>query len=79
MNSLESTLESMQRNIEVLLRQQADDLWAAEEIALYLKLSKKSVQNHITSHDTFPEPVELITGGKRWVAKEVRAWVMKRR
>lgn len=60
-------------------RNQNDDLWAADEIADYMKLSKKSVQNGILNEQTFPKSIPLPTGGRRWLAKEIRKWVEKRR
>lgn len=56
-----------------------DDLWAADEIADYMKLSKKSVQNKVLDEPTFPKSIPLPTGGRRWLAKEIRKWVEKRR
>lgn len=55
------------------------ELWCADEIADFLKLSKQGVQSHILGKDGFPEPIILPSNGRRWVAKEVRAWAMKRR
>lgn len=74
-------MQSIQHDIRSFLRQQSDELWRAEEIAGYLKLGKKSVQNRILSLPTFPPPVFLPTGEKtkRWVSKEVRAWALKHR
>lgn len=60
-------------------RAQDDDLWEAEQIANYMKLSKKSVQNGILKTSGFPSCIVLPTGGRRWVAKEVKAWAMRRR
>lgn len=60
-------------------RSLSDDLWAAEEIADYMKLSKKSVQNRVLDDPTFPRSVALPTGGRRWWAKEIREWMKKRR
>lgn len=56
-----------------------DDLWSTEEIADFLKLSRKSVQNHIVKTQTFPDSVPLPTGGLRWISKEVREWAKKRK
>lgn len=60
-------------------RSQEDDLWEANEIANHLKLSKKSVQNDVLKSAGFPSSIVLPTGGRRWVAKEIKAWAMKRR
>lgn len=60
-------------------RGQDDDLWEAQEIADYMKLSKGGVQAHVLNTPGFPKAVLLPTGGRRWVAKEVKAWLVRRR
>lgn len=59
-----------------------EELWRAEEIAEFLKLSKKSVQNRVLKSPTFPPARELRIAGykkpvKRWIPKEVMAWATK--
>jgi predicted DNA-binding transcriptional regulator AlpA len=59
-----------------------DELWRAEEIAHYLKLAKKTVQNKVLTNHTFPAPRLLeFTGNKRpakrWIPKEVIAWATR--
>lgn len=67
--------------LDELRRQRSltDDVWTADEIADYMKLSKKSVQNTVLGDKTFPVSVPLPTGGRRWLSKEVREWFKKRR
>lgn len=60
-------------------RAQEEDLWGAEEIACYLKLKRQSVHNGVLKAKGFPSSVVLPTGGRRWVAKEVKAWMLRRR
>lgn len=60
-------------------REQDGDLWEAEHIADHMKLSKKSVQNKVLKMPGFPSSIVLPTGGRRWVAKEVKAWALRRR
>ena len=55
-----------------------NDLWDADDLAQYMRLSKKTVQTHIISVQGFPNPVILATGGKRWLAAEVKQWVLRR-
>lgn len=77
-----STTEALLVDILVELRRhyaQDDDLWEAEQIAVYLKLGKGSVQNKILKSPGFPTSLVLPTGGRRWVAKEIKAWAMKNR
>lgn len=59
-----------------------DDLWRADEIANYLKVSKKTVQNRVLTSSNFPPPRLLEFAGqkkpvKRWIPKEVVAWATK--
>jgi hypothetical protein len=60
-----------------------DDLWSAGDIAAYLKLKKSTVQSRLLCLPHFPKPVTIPTtdegGGKRWIAKEVKAWALKQR
>lgn len=78
---VESTTTILSAILNELRRQRAqeDDLWEAEHIAEYLKLSKKSVQNTILNVPGFPSSVVLPTGGRRWIAKEIKAWAIRRR
>ena len=69
----------VQAVIEAARQTLENDLWEAADIANYMKLSKKTVQNHVINNDGFPKPVLLATGGRRWIASEVRSWVLKRR
>lgn len=57
----------------------SDEPWSADEIAAYLKLGKRTVQNKIITDKTFPTGIPLPSGGRRWLAKEVRSWYEKRR
>jgi hypothetical protein len=56
-----------------------DVLWDAEDIGIYMRLSTKSVQNHVITAPGFPNAIVLVTGGRRWYPKEVKAWVARRR
>lgn len=73
-----SMLEEINKKLERLGRTD-DEPWRADEIADYMKLSKKTVQNDILTDRTFPKPTFLPTGGRRWTAGEVKAWYKKRR
>jgi len=48
-----------------------------------LKLKKSTVQSRLLCLPHFPKPVTIPTtdegGGKRWIAKEVKAWALKQR
>lgn len=59
-----------------------DELWRAEEIARYLNVAKKTVQNKVLKSKTFPEPrlIEFMGNkkpAKRWIPKEVIAWATR--
>lgn len=57
-----------------------DDLWSLDEIADYMKITKKHLHNKkICDAPNFPKSIPLPTGGKRWLAKEIRKWIEKRR
>lgn len=78
--SSEADLASAIRDLIAHLPRSLDnDLWDANDIAQYMRLSKKSVQNHYLDKPNFPNAVILATGGRRWVATEVKAWVTRRR
>lgn len=54
-----------------------DELWTIEEIALFSKIKKKTLQNHYTGSNKpkdFPNPIILATGGKRWIKAEIKRY-----
>lgn len=55
------------------------DLWSIGEIATFLGLKNNTVSGSIVNAPAFPQPIILPSGGKRWYAKEVKAWALKRR
>ena len=59
------------------------EIWAAEDIARYLRLSRSSVQSRVICRKDFPRAVRIPTesgmGGRRWYAKEVKHWLLKNR
>lgn len=58
-------------------------LWNADDCAQYLRMEKKTFQNHYAPHPNFPKPFQLARagGGGRvlWRASEVIAWAMKKK
>ena len=78
-------VSTMLHNILCELQKQRipDDLWTAEDVAVYLRLSVGTVRNRVLSHCTFPRAVRIPTtddgGSRRWPAKEVRAWALRHR
>ncbi len=75
-NDLASEVRALLNKLET---SRDDGLWNASDIAAYMRLSQKSVQNHYLSKPGFPKPVILATGGRRWVSAEVKAWILRRR
>lgn len=59
------------------------ELWDVADIAVYLKLSKSSVQHRSITRDDFPRAVRIPTengsGGRRWYAHEVKEWIKRNR
>lgn len=73
----EHTAELLGAILEELKTKRIDDrLWNTDDIALYVGTDRKSVQNTTVKHRTFPRPVILPTGGRRWVPEDVRRWAM---
>lgn len=58
-------------------------LWTIEDIAYYLGMSKKSVQNRIICKPDFPDaisiPVENGATNRRWYPTEVKKWIALQR
>lgn len=80
-NTLQSVLHQLQRLADAQEKNgfMNKELWSVAEIAEYMDLSPKSVSNLVTKHKTFPKCRNVLTGGRRWYSKEVRAWVEKQR
>lgn len=59
------------------------ELWAAEDIARYMRLSRSSVQSRLICRRDFPRAVRIPTSGsggsRRWYAKEIQAWLQRNR
>ena len=60
-----------------------NELWNAEDIARYMRLSRSSVQSRVICRRDFPRAVRIPTdsgmGGRRWYQKEVKYWVSNHR
>lgn len=66
--------------LEELKKQRITDrLWDTDDIAVYTGLAVKTIQNKTLTHQSFPSPVVLPTGGKRWKADDVRRWADRRK
>ena len=69
---------------ELKLQSASDaELWTADDIAKYLRLTLSSVQSRIICRKDFSRPIRIPTengsGGRRWYSREVKAWIAKNR
>lgn len=54
-----------------------DELWTAQDIADYLKLTPDYIRRKIIKQPNFPEPVTLQgVGTLRWIATEIKEWAV---
>ena len=58
-----------------------EPLWNAEDVAKYMNLAKKTVQNNIICQPDFPKPLKPIPNSRtrRWIPSEVMDWVLNTR
>ena len=54
-------------------------LWSADDVADYLRVSRRTVTERYACRPDFPEPIRLPSDGKRghlrWRARDVIKWV----
>ncbi|MDX2505816.1 MAG: hypothetical protein QNL62_15250 [Gammaproteobacteria bacterium] len=59
------------------------ELWTADDIARYMRLSRSSVQSRVFCRKDFPRAARIPTSGsggdRRWYAKEIQAWLQRNR
>ena len=59
------------------------EIWNADDIARYMRLSLSSIQSRIICRSDFPRAVRIPTsgtgGGRRWYASEVKNWLRNNR
>ncbi len=51
-----------------------DALWTLSDVAEYLRYSEDHARRAIHKSATFPKPVRISEGGRRWIAREVKEW-----
>lgn len=87
---LPPTLVDLLSSIQELIRQlqrpavaAEDELWTAQDIAAYLKLSTYTVERRVVVQPDFPTSVQPCATGvkaaKRWFAAEVISWLRQHR
>jgi len=80
MNTEQTILEVIERLTERPMIPISVDLWGPDEIAAYLKMSRRTASEKITKIPGFPQSIYLPTKGPgrghpRWKAIEVIEWV----
>lgn len=75
----EQSYKRAERLLERLMRQADDALWNCDDIATFTSLAKTIVQTKIICARGFPRAVIIPSGGRRWVAKEVKDFLKRQR
>jgi hypothetical protein len=77
-NELLAALQDLVTQLKADRISVADELWTAEDIASYLKLSADTTERRVVTRPDFPAPLQpCLTGkkaAKRWFAGEVISW-----
>jgi len=71
--------DNVEQLVERLIRSADDALWDYDDIAEYTHLGKQTVQKKFVNATGFPRAVKLPSGGRRWVAKEVKEYLKRQR
>lgn len=74
-NSVEELLQGILSELKA--QRVPDDLWTVDDIAKYIKKTPSTVRSHVVNKRDFPRPIK--TPSSRWIAKEVKAYFLKRR
>lgn len=51
-----------------------DDIWTAEQVAVYFKVTERTLRDWRDRDVTFPQPLDLPGRALRWYADDVVAW-----
>ena len=78
MNNQQSYIRA-EKMLDKLIRLADDLLWSYDDIAAYTSLAKKTVQTKIVCAPGFPRAVIIPSGGRRWVAREVKDFLKRQR
>jgi len=70
---------NVEQLVERLIRNADDALWDYGDIAEYTHLGKQTVQKKIVNATGFPRAVRLPSGGRRWIAQEVKEYLKRQR
>lgn len=55
------------------------ELWDTSDIAAYLKVSRKTVQNGVVNQPGFPRAIGGLRRNRLWIAEEVLHYLLKNR
>lgn len=75
----EQSYQRAERLLDRLMRLADDALWNYEDIATFTSLAKTTVQTKIVCAPGFPRAVIIPSGGRRWVAREVKDFLKRQR
>ena len=75
----EQNYNQAERLLNKLARLADDALWDYGDIAEHISLAKKTVQTKIVTADGFPRAIIIPSGGRRWVAREVKDYLKRQR
>ena len=71
--------QKAERLLDRLIRLADDALWNYDDIAEFTSLAKTTVQTRIVCAPGFPRAVIIPSGGRRWVAREVKDFLKRQR
>ncbi len=72
-------MNNVEKLVERLMRYADDALWNYDDIAEYTHLGRQTVQKKIVTETGFPRAIRLPSGGRRWIAKEVKDYLKRQR
>ena len=75
----ERSYQRAERLLDRLIRLADDALWNYDDIAEFTSLAKTTVQTRIVCAPGFPRAVIIPSGGRRWVAREVKDFLKRQR
>lgn len=80
MNQIETTIISTLKK----LMQNDNALWSIEDVARYLNMNHRTLQNHIAKKKDFPLSIRIPYGEgsktqARWVPEEIKKWALRHR
>ncbi|WCL53496.1 helix-turn-helix transcriptional regulator [Gimibacter soli] len=56
-----------------------ENLWDLDDVATYLNVAKKTVQNHLAPRPDFPAPLRFLGRSPRWNPNDIKRWAERSR